>query len=148
MTRASPVDAFESIRARMVAEWAEATRLDEVVINMTISDRGRQLIGDLARKSFGEGLLRGSSLESKLRASLRPRAHKAYADMPYSQQAALRCNDPDFQRFLRVTHDIAAAARVREQCGVASRANILKGEGSGAVWEALDRQFLDWKRTR
>ena len=87
-----------------------------------------------------------------------PKEHRPFSDLPYSQQAALRCQEPAFQSFLQ--HESGAggvvwldnpnedrfAATVRQHCGVKSRADITKGTEAGNLWECLEADFYAWQR--
>ncbi len=75
------------------------------------------------------------------------------AEMQLSQQAALRCGDPLFWKYLDtlgypgapVRSESDAAELVRRFCAVDSRSGIKPGTQAGAQWEFLDRKFLEWK---
>lgn len=81
-----------------------------------------------------------------------------FADLPFAQQAAMRCNEPDFERFLFDRQgpggilemdspgDDLIAAHVRWLCCVDSRAKIVKGTPAGDKWAALDAEFYAWSR--
>lgn len=85
-----------------------------------------------------------------------------FTDMPYSKQAALRCQEPQFETFLAETGRLRppadnpdrVAEAVRELCGVSSRADIGKGpsdrspQDSGFKWRALDAEYYAWQRGR
>ena len=79
------------------------------------------------------------------------RAPRRFKDLPYAQQAALRCNEPVFWAFLREvmayepsSADDAAEA-VRERCDVGSRSEIKAGTEAGIRWERINDQFEAWK---
>lgn len=98
--------------------------------------------------------------------SLIEKPRTPFAELPLSQQAAMRCAEPEFQRFLHerqgaggVLHlrgDISdeVAAHVRFLCGVDSRSDIGKGPNdrstndSGFKWRALDAEYYAWQRGR
>jgi len=76
---------------------------------------------------------------------------RKFNEMPYPQQAALRCNDPVFRAFLRetcnyepITADEAAEA-VRELCDVASRSDIKPGTKAETRWLWIESSFDAWK---
>lgn len=91
-----------------------------------------------------------------------PRTNRRmFSDMPLPQQAALRCQEPQFQEFLVDTgrlHLLNATANVaevvRQLCGVKSRSDIGKGPNdrstndSGFKWRALDAEYYAWQRGR
>jgi predicted metalloenzyme YecM len=63
-----------------------------------------------------------------------------------SLEAALRCREPMFQRYLQVSDENEAAEAVREACGISSRAGLNTDPEAARAWRALDGQFLAWKR--
>ena len=75
---------------------------------------------------------------------------RRFHDLPLSQQAAMRCNEPAFQKFLmeECGYDAAnapdAATAVREICGVSSRGNISDDHPSGAIWRKLESDYFLW----
>lgn len=79
-----------------------------------------------------------------------PKERRRFADLPMSQQSALRCDDVQFRTFLRAhnfvvaTSDEAAEA-VRNLIGVASRADILPETPAGRGWIELERKFAEWR---
>lgn len=54
----------------------------------------------------------------------RHKDRKPFASLPLSQQAALRCQDNDFKLFLNAGSADDAAKKVRDRCGIASRAEL------------------------
>lgn len=94
-----------------------------------------------------------------------PKGRLPFVDLPYPQQAAIRCQEAAFQMFLIETNRMSdgqvgaagsdrAAEAVRALCGVASRADIGKGPNdrspndSGFKWRALEAEFYAWQRGR
>jgi|WetSurMetagenome_2_1015567.scaffolds.fasta_scaffold01778_17 hypothetical protein len=67
--------------------------------------------------------------------------HRAFADLPYPQQIALKGKDEDFQRFLGVSTEENCADYVRTLCHVVSRSEIKPGTPAGDRWIALLREF-------
>lgn len=57
----------------------------------------------------------------------------------WSQWVAMRCDEPDFQRWLDVDDGSAAAAKVRMLCQVASRADIDNDPDAQARFQARIR---------
>lgn len=82
-----------------------------------------------------------------------PKERRPFGSLPLSQQAAMRCGDEGFRRFLAERDKIwgppytpeAAATRVRDICGVSSRSFIVEGDKTGDRWLALDGAYQDWK---
>lgn len=77
---------------------------------------------------------------------------KKFTDLPLSQQAAMRCDDTNFQWFLSSKDywpprtEIADA--VRELCGVPSRREIIKNTPAGDRWEQIEREYQSWRTDR
>jgi hypothetical protein len=63
-----------------------------------------------------------------------------------SLEAALRCREPLFWRYLDVSNEDEAAQSVRLICGIASRAGLNTDPEAAMAWRTLDSQFLAWKR--
>ena len=77
--------------------------------------------------------------------------------MPYAQQAAIRCQEPAFQQYVKAQAPTAwdsmsrrgstasaseiAAQLVRDWCRVESRADIVKGTQAGENWEHIEAAF-------
>jgi predicted metalloenzyme YecM len=63
-----------------------------------------------------------------------------------SLEAVMRCRDPLFQRYLKVSNEDDASETVRLTCGVPSRAGLNTDPEAAIAWRTLDGQFLAWKR--
>lgn len=89
-----------------------------------------------------------------------PAERKRFTELPYAQQAALRCREPDFERFLqeragpdgylqlRGDRSDWVAAHVRFLCDVTSRADIGKTLVSKNLWTDLEAEYWAWQRGR
>lgn len=87
-----------------------------------------------------------------------PKERKPFSELPYSQQAALRCQEPDFIRFLQERQGVGGichlrgdpsdwvSAHVRWLCDVDSRADIGKTLLSKNLWTDLDAEYFAWSR--
>jgi hypothetical protein len=82
-----------------------------------------------------------------------PKERRPFSELPYSQQAALRCAEPGYEHFLWDTHGLGqgacpaeVVALVRHECGVSSRSEIIKGTPAGDKWEALEAEYYAWQR--
>jgi hypothetical protein len=70
-----------------------------------------------------------------------------------SQQAALRCKEGGFQRFILEEHimglgdEESAIEFVRRFCGVASRSEIKLGTPAAGKWLLLDNEYQAWLHT-
>lgn len=61
--------------------------------------------------------------------------------------AVLHCKEQDFQRFLGVDSETAAARRVKEVCEIDSRAELDRDEAAHARWdERIRRAYLKYQR--
>lgn len=76
-----------------------------------------------------------------------------WESLPLSQQAAIRCGEASFWRFLDeeghsqpCQNAQEAADAVRELCRVTSRADIGKTEASAKAWRDLDGAYQYWQR--
>jgi hypothetical protein len=71
---------------------------------------------------------------------------KAWHELPAAQQAAIRCNEPAFRKFLAEEKGAGTdpAEYVRRICRVTSRADILWGTYAAQIWSDLDKEFLKW----
>src|SRR6185312_6526278 len=79
---------------------------------------------------------------------VRRKERRAFSDLPLPQQAALRCSDMEFRRFLReelefsANDESGAAQFVRAFCDVGSRAELgITGSNAERRWLDLDAQF-------
>lgn len=89
-----------------------------------------------------------------------PKERRPFSELPYSQQAAMRSQEPQFQKFLSerlpdcwagaavytAEPDKIAAGVIRVDCNVSSRSQIVKGEEPGRRWEELEAEFFAWQR--
>ena len=78
---------------------------------------------------------------------------KPFHTLPLSQQAALRCQDNDFQFFLCDRLEYLSVVEtvvdvVRRICGVASRSDLIKNTPAGDKWETLEREYQSWLTTK
>lgn len=80
----------------------------------------------------------------------RPKEKKKehWAEMSPSKQAAILCQDPDFQDWIGAVGEEDAAKLVRTKCRVASRADIVPGTPASAAWKHLMIGYGAWLRAR
>lgn len=71
---------------------------------------------------------------------------KRWDELPLSQQAAIRCNEPGFQQFMEAQDEKEAADNVRRYCGVTSRSSIEKNTTHGFAWLSLEQSYQHWLR--
>ncbi len=87
------------------------------------------------------------------------KARRSWDGIPLSQQAAIRCHEIDFQRWvyqqlgwawpdepLLVDVEGAVISAVRDWCGVKSRADIGAHAHTGAAWREIDRRYIEETR--
>jgi hypothetical protein len=80
-----------------------------------------------------------------------PKERRRFVELSLAAQAALRCNEKAFWKFLTDEMNYAniddaelAADAVRDICGVESRAAIRDGEPSGKRWDRLNADYVNW----
>lgn len=80
----------------------------------------------------------------------RPKEKKKehWAEMSPSKQAAILCQDQDFQDWIGAVGEEDAAKLVRGKCGVASRSGIVPGTPASAVWRRLMIEYGAWLRAK
>lgn len=75
----------------------------------------------------------------------------AWADLPPSQQCAIRCGEADFREWIlkgawdmdgSATEDQSVAERVRELCAVPSRRDLDTNHRARVIWHQLDTAYL------
>lgn len=82
-------------------------------------------------------------VETSGRASASPSAPKrAWADLPPSQQAAIRCGEPSFIRWLQAADAEHAAMIVRRDCFVDSRRDLDTNHRARVLWHGLDTEYM------
>lgn len=71
---------------------------------------------------------------------------RKFMDLPPAQQAAMRCNEPEFQTFLKVSTADDAAREVRRLCGVETRAELNSDERAARRWGTMEGDYFAWQR--
>lgn len=75
---------------------------------------------------------------------------RRFHDLPPAQQAALKCKETAFQRFLHEQHESGAVTEpmavdaVRDICGVASRSELNDKPAAATRWARLLSEFDTW----
>lgn len=71
---------------------------------------------------------------------------RKFNTLPASQQAAMRCNEIAFQKFMekRSGSQMPTPVLVRDYCAVESRAEIKHGTPEGDRWLKLNDAYLAW----
>jgi len=146
---------FRIVKGRKVGQLIFELPLEAV-------DAALETLGGVPRpdKDAWVGIAR---LDLKKAASEAPNAdiapikeRRSFASLPLSQQAALRCNDADFWKFINQTCEVeegvqsmeGAASFVRIYCKVGSRAEITHGTHAGGRWMTLNDKYEAWLRER
>lgn len=86
-----------------------------------------------------------------------PKERRPFRELPYSTQAAMRCQEIDFSNFMtatgrRLTHTLGkpdaeeVADCVRELCGVVSRKELDTQPTAGARWREIEAEYWAWQR--
>ena len=73
-------------------------------------------------------------------------APRPFAELPPSQQAALRCKDEPFHNWIGATSEDDCVAMVRERCQIDSRRELDTPGKAQDLWVKLDNAF--WAETR
>ena len=81
-------------------------------------------------------------------------ADAAPADKNFAAEAAIKCGEPAFKKFLIERHglespasDERTAQKLRSLLNIGSRAELNKDDAAAAAWKALRGDFDAWKRT-
>lgn len=75
---------------------------------------------------------------------------KDWREMTPASQAAIRCQDQQFRKFLAAEHGFEtkdkdeAATAVRKMCGVASRMELATNHKARTLWFNIDTQYREW----
>lgn len=141
---ASTFSDFKVIKGRKVAQFVFEVPLEN-------ADAALAALGGLPRpdaeKWVAVALMSGPPSP---KAEEKPR--KRFEELPYPQQAALKCSDPAFQRFmaeragLKDWNQNLTVDRIRYSCGIDSRAEIKPGSPAANRWTALLDEFRLWLR--
>lgn len=80
------------------------------------------------------------------------KSKRQWHELPLPTQAAIRCGEPRFWRFLvehrklsgPISTPVHAAAVVRFACGVKSRSELGSDKGAADTWRNLDAAYDRW----
>ena len=70
-----------------------------------------------------------------------PKERRKWNELTPTTQAAIRCEEPGFQRFLNASDASGAADEVRKRCEVQSRTELSTNARASAAWERLDSEY-------
>ena len=82
--------------------------------------------------------------QAKARATAPPataKVRQSWGELPPSQQAAIRCGEPDFQKWIGRPSPERAAEWVRGACNVSSRSELNTNNIAAVRWHAIDADF-------
>jgi hypothetical protein len=71
-----------------------------------------------------------------------PAPKRRWEQLSPTEQAGIRCADPEFQRWLCVADADLAAMVVRQKCGVDTRAGLNTNEEAAERWRRLNNAYL------
>ena len=83
--------------------------------------------------------------QSVSRAEPSAKPKQKWHELKPSAQAGIRCNEPDFHRFLG-SHATTIADALRRRLGIISRKQLDDDEGRALRWAALDDEYIHWMR--
>ncbi len=75
-----------------------------------------------------------------------PASKRSWGDLAPAAQAAMRCAEPEFQRFLCADNGEEAAQLVRMRCGVRSRSELNTDIHASAKWEQMENDYWFFQR--
>ncbi len=133
---------FKLIKGRRVAQLVFEVPIEE-------ADKATQTLGGMPQPATERWC--GIALLQQPKASQEPTKEKRkWSDLPLSQKAAMRCQEPAFRKFLverKGMGDMCDPADfVRKWCDVGSRKEFNSDAGARNAWIALDNEYYGWQR--
>lgn len=140
----------KNIRGRKVVQLVFEIPIEQ-------ADHALSVLGGLPR-SDSERWFGIVALAGKQKEPIVPEKKRTpFNEMPLPQQVAMRCTDPNFQRFLNETGGTiieigsesateAAAQYVRAHCKVSSRREIKPQTEAARLYKQLDDDYFGWQR--
>ena len=136
---------FQLVKTRKLAKLIFEVPIEE-------ADKALSVLGGLPRSDgerwVGIALLDMQAMDGPKVTVFDKVARRAFCDLPFPQQAALKSNDTTFQLWMSVNHnspDGDCADAIRKYCGVNSRADILPRTWAGDKWTELLREFENYR---
>lgn len=80
--------------------------------------------------------------------TVKPKERQPFDSLSLTKQAAIRCQDKDFQDYARVHDSEGAAEYIRLYCQVSSRSQIVPGTEAAKRWQDIESGFLRWRTDR
>jgi hypothetical protein len=71
------------------------------------------------------------------------KAKRSWNELPYSQQAALACNDEKFREWIVAGDADQAAVKVRRHCLVTSRSQLDTDKDAAGLWQRLYQKYRE-----
>lgn len=131
---------FRTVKSRKVAQLVMEVPIED-------ADAALRTLGGVPRPDVDRWVgIAPITEEASRRPAEKPATARTWADLTYSQQAGIRCNEPTFQEWMNSTDADHAAKAVRQVCGVASRAELDQDRVAGTRWRDLDAAFRDFCR--
>ena len=141
MTQAKPIKAtfsdFKLVKGRKVAQLVFEVTTDQ-------ADEALNSLGGLPRPDAERwfGIVALDLSKAATPAPAEPeKGSRKWEDLAPATQAAIRCQQRDFRKFLGAVDGAEVAERVRAQCGVNSRGDLNTEPEAAARWRTLDDQF-------
>ncbi len=141
VTQASFAD-FRLVKGRKVAQLVFEVPIEQ-------ADQALTALGGLPQPA-AETWVALARLETRSRGQVKPLFKKEETKLSF--EAAMRCRDPQFQRYCEelgyenVLNEEAAARVVRELCHIDSRSGLNTDPVAASLWRGLDGRFQAWKR--
>lgn len=126
------------------ADWklVKSRKVVQIVLEvpMEASDAAYQLLGGMPNPA-AETWVGVAKLANKPEAEPDQKGRRRWSDLSVGEQAGIRCNEADFQRFVDANNASEAAAALRERFNVASRKDIPRDR-----WEEFETEYQLWQR--
>jgi hypothetical protein len=144
---------FRVVKGRKVCQWVFETPIEA-------ADAALEALGGIPQPheerwaAIARIVPQASVVRQQLEASVAlidkpPKERRTWSALSYAEQAGIRCNEPDFWRYLSenvsetpVSNAEIAADCIRAQCSVRSRADIKPGTRAGRFWASLDETYI------
>jgi hypothetical protein len=126
-------------------KFLRTRRVAQIIIEIPL-ERGAEFVAAFGAPNPAQGVPVALARLESAPPKQEPPARKSWNDFSYSQQAAIRCEDPDFQAFMetKMPGGMDTPSRVRHYCNITSRAELddCDNKVSRACWNFLDKEFI------
>lgn len=151
---------FRSIQGRKVLQLVletDITNTVEVMTKLGAPNHGESvsvavalLNKELAQEQTSPAVVSNSGANGKHEGlDNAPATKRKFSELPLSQQAGIRCAEPQFWRYLGVGSEASAKAQVRIRCGVESRSQLDSEQRPARTWGDIEdgyQKFLTDQR--